>query len=105
MYARVTDIEIDATRATVGSALDRFEREVLPALQGQPGYRGVFVLATPEGKAMLMSLWNTEAQAEAGAPTGFYPETLAQFVTLFAAPPGRGRYEVVLTDAPAADTS
>ena len=32
---------------------------------------------------------------------GFYPETLARYMTLFAAPPGRDHYEVVVADLPA----
>jgi hypothetical protein len=103
MYARVTLLEIDTMRATVPAAVDLFEREVLPDLQSQPGYRGVYVLATPEGKAALISLWDTGEQADTSGFTGFYPETLARYVTLFNAPPGRERYDVLIADAPALD--
>lgn len=105
MYARVTLLEIDTMRATVPGAVALFDREVLPELQSQDGYRGVYVLATPEGKAALISLWDTEEQANAGTMSGFYAETLARYVTLFAAPPGRARYEVLVADIPALDRS
>ncbi len=105
MYARVTLLEIDTMRATVPGAVALFDRDVLPELQSQDGYRGVYVLATPEGKAALISLWDTEEQADAGMLSGFYAETLARYVTLFAAPPGRGRYEVLVADIPALDRS
>jgi heme-degrading monooxygenase HmoA len=103
MHARVTLLEIDTVRGTVAAAVDLFEREVLPELRAQHGYRGVFVLTTPEGKAALVSLWDTEEQADAGAPTGFYADTLERYVTLFAAPPGRERYEVLVADVPDLD--
>ena len=103
MYARVTLLEIDTMRATVPIAVALFEREVLPELQAQDGYRGVLVLATPEGKAALLSMWDTEEQANTGGMTGFYAETLARYVTLFAAPPGRERYEVMVVDVPAVE--
>jgi heme-degrading monooxygenase HmoA len=103
MYARVTLLEIDTMRATVPNAVAQFEREVLPELQAQDGYRGVLVVATPEGKAALLSMWDTEEQADAGGMTGFYAETLARYVTLFAAPPGRERYEVMVVDVPAVE--
>jgi heme-degrading monooxygenase HmoA len=103
MYARVTLLEIDTMRATVAAAVAQFEREVLPELQAQDGYRGVLVLTTPEGKAALLSMWDTEEQANAGGMTGFYAETLARYVTLFAAPPGRERYEVMVVDVPAVE--
>jgi hypothetical protein len=86
VHARVTLLEIDTMRASVPTAAALFEHDVLPALRSQEGYRGVYVLATPEGKAVLVSLWDTEEQADAGAPTGFYAEALARYVTLFAAP-------------------
>ena len=105
MFARVTQLEIDTTRASVAGAVALFEREVLPELQAQDGYRGVYVLTTPEGQAALVSFWDTAAQADATARRGFYAETLERYVTLFAAPPGRERYEVVLADAPALDRS
>lgn len=100
MHARVTMLEIDTLQTSVGDAVALFEREVLPALREQEGYCGVYVLATPEGKGVLVSLWETAAQAEAGAASGFYAETLQRYVTLFASPPGRERYEVALVEPP-----
>jgi heme-degrading monooxygenase HmoA len=101
MYARVTQIEIDTLRAGVDDAVEIFRGEVLPHLREQPGFAGVIVLATPEGKGLLVGLWDTEEAAEAGSETGFYAETLARYVTLFRSPPGRERYEVALAEAPA----
>lgn len=101
MHARVTLLEIDTLQTSARDAVALFEREVLPALREQEGYRGVYVLATPEGKGVLMSLWETAAQADAGAVRGFYAETLERYVTLFASPPGREAYEVALADLPA----
>jgi hypothetical protein len=48
-------------------------------------------------------MWDTEEQANVGGMTGFYAETLARYVTLFAAPPGRERYEVLVVDVPAVE--
>jgi heme-degrading monooxygenase HmoA len=74
---------------------------VLPALRRQPGYEGVYVLTTPEGRALLMTLWASEEAAEAGSPDGFYSEQLARHATLFRAPPGRERYEVSFAETTA----
>jgi heme-degrading monooxygenase HmoA len=105
MHARVTLLEIDVLRTAMEEALARFTAEVLPDLREQPGYRGIIVLTTPEGKAALVSLWDTAEQADADGRSGFYREALARFVTLYAAPPGRERYEVALADLPAAARS
>jgi len=101
MYARITLLEIDTLRVAVGTAVDLFVREIVPRLREQPGYCGVHVLTTPEGKALLMSLWATERDADASAETGFYADLLAEYAALFRAPPGRERYEVAFEDSPA----
>lgn len=101
MYARVTVLEIDTTRISVGSALQTYLEHVLPDVRKQPGYEGIYMLSTAEGKGIVMTLWATEADADASSPVGFYADVLEQFVTLFKSPPGRERYEVVYTEAPA----
>lgn len=98
MYARVTLLEIDTERVGVDDALSLYKEKVLPDLRQQPGYEGAYVLATPEGRGLIMSLWNTEEAADASAQSGFYADVLARFVTLFRSPPGRERYEVRFVD-------
>jgi hypothetical protein len=98
MYSRVTLLEIDTLRTTVGDALGMFEEHVLPRLREQEGYEGVVVLANPDGQAMLVSVWETkEAAAESAA---FAAGALDEFVTLFRSPPGREGYEVLLAEMP-----
>jgi quinol monooxygenase YgiN len=94
MYARTTLLEIDTLRISVDDALELFEAAVMPRVREQPGFCGVHVLTTPEGRAMLISFWETVAQADASADTGWYPEVLSEFTTLFRSPPGREHYEV-----------
>ena len=97
MYARVTQLEIDTLRVGVDEALALFREEVVPVMREQEGYQGAYVLATTDGKAVLISFWETEEQA---AETPFYSGLIAEFVTLFRAPPGRESYEVRFADAP-----
>lgn len=92
MHSRVTLLEIDTLRLDVASAVGLFEREVMPALREQEGFEGALVLATPEGRGMVVSFWETEEAAEAAA--GFATSQLERYVMLFAAPPGRESYEV-----------
>jgi hypothetical protein len=100
MYARVTLLELDPVRVSVGDAVRLFEAEVLPQLRAQHGYEGAYVLTTPEGRALLMTLWEDETAATHSAAQAFYSEQLARRMTLFRAPPGRERYEVALADVP-----
>jgi hypothetical protein len=105
MYARVTLLTIDTERVAVPDAVAEVRRHTLPLLRAQPGYRGIYVLATPEGKGMLVSLWATEDQAAIHSGPGFYSDELAHFTTMFRSPPGRDRYEVVLADLALEDAS
>lgn len=97
MYSRVTQLEIDTVRIDVDDAVEVFREEVLPLLREQEGYEGAYVLATEEGKGLLVTFWDTP---EAAAETAFYAAQLERYVTLFRSPPGRERYEVVVADAP-----
>jgi hypothetical protein len=93
-------LEIDTLRIDTKAAVEMFRSEVLPVLEQQPGYSGVLVLTTPEGHSALMSFWETSEQATTDALSGFYPESLERYMTLFKSPPGRARYELAYADMP-----
>ena len=99
MYARLTLLEIDTVRMSMESALEHYREVIVPMLHEQPGYLGVYVLSTPDGKGAVLSLWEEEAQA-ATENQAFYGEALGSFATFFRAPPGRERYEVVYVEEP-----
>ena len=100
MVARVTLAEIDTLRISIEDAVRRFRERILPPLRDQPGYRGLYALATPEGAAMVVTFWDSDEAAEAGVRTGFYASQVEQFVTLYRSPPGRTHYDVVVEDRP-----
>jgi hypothetical protein len=100
VFARLTLLEIDTLRMSMRDALNRFERDISPRLRAQLGYRGVFVLSTPEGKGALLSLWESEQQAKGEGDDHFYGEAMESFATFFRSSPGRECYEVVFTDEP-----
>ena len=102
MFARLTLLEIDTLRIGMSSAVEVFEREVLPRLEKQPGFAGVLVLTTLEGRGALVSFWDTAEAAAADSPTGFYPGVLEQYMAMFKSPPGRERYEVAFAEFPTA---
>jgi hypothetical protein len=99
VFARVTLLEIDTVRVSLDDALKLFEEEVMPGMREQPGYRGVYAMATPEGKALLMSFWDTGEQAETLENT-WYSGVLEEYTMLFLSPPGRESYEVRLAEPP-----
>lgn len=98
MHARATLLEIDTVRVSADAALATFEAEVLPGLREQPGYEGVLVLSTAEGKGLIVTFWSDREGADTGETS--YTNTLAEYMTLFRSPPGRERYEVALAELP-----
>jgi heme-degrading monooxygenase HmoA len=98
MVARVTLAEIDAVRMSIRSAVKLFDESVLPELREQDGYEGCYVLTTPEGKALVMTLWRDEEAAEAGIASGAYGDRVERFVTIIRAAPGRETYDVAVAD-------
>jgi heme-degrading monooxygenase HmoA len=104
MVARVTLADIDLVRVSLEAVTDLYRDSVIPALQEEPGYCGAYGLATPEGKAMVITFWETEEDADRGVATGFYDEQVQKFVTVYRATPGRESYEVMVADMPAVKT-
>lgn len=98
MVARVTLAEIDTLRMPLGEAIGVFERRIAPALREQEGFEGVYVLATEEGRALVMTFWTSEEAAEAGIASGLYAEQVEQYVAVFRSPPGRELYDVVFAE-------
>jgi heme-degrading monooxygenase HmoA len=101
MIARATLAEIDVVRMRLDDAVQLFEESILPALEERDGFEGVYVLVTPEGKALVLTFWDTKEAADAGLTNGFYAAQVEKFVTVFRSPPGRETYEVVLARTPA----
>ena len=100
MFARVTLFEMDLKKLDVEAALERFKGLVLPDLRVQPGYQGLYVLHTKEGKGLLVSLWDSEESADAGISSGYYDRQMAKLITLFKEPLGREHYQVVYSEIP-----
>jgi heme-degrading monooxygenase HmoA len=71
MVARVTLAEVDVVRNDIDDAVDRFRTSVVPALREQDGFEGVYVLTTPAGKAVVMTFWESEQDAERGLASGY----------------------------------
>lgn len=104
MIARVLEGEIDAVRMSLDDAVDVVRGSVVPALRGQEGYGGMYLLLTAEGKALAISLWATEEAAETGVVDSrpLYEDQIEKFTAIYRAPPGRETYRVALADTPAA---
>jgi heme-degrading monooxygenase HmoA len=95
MYARLTTIQLQPGMTERLEGM--FNESVLPASRQQTGFRGGLVLADGgTGKAVLVSLWESEEDLRAGEASGYYQEQVAKLagVGLFAGPPVRETFEV-----------
>ncbi len=96
MHSRVTLLEIDTLRTDIDATLEGYRREILPQLREQAGFAGVYVMVSPEGRGLIITLWDSAEAMQASTPVA--SDALSRFVTVFAAPPGRERYEVRLAE-------
>jgi hypothetical protein len=98
VYSRVTQLEIDTLRIDIADAVELFRTEVLPQLREHDGYEGAVVLTIPDGKGILITLWDTPEAADGAV--GFASAQLERNMTLFRSPPGREHYEVSFLELP-----
>ena len=70
MYARVTDIRFPPD---MKAEVSRVAQGLAPILNQQRGFKGFQVLTAPNaGEGIIVSLWETEADAEASETTSSY---------------------------------
>lgn len=102
MVARLTFAEIDPVRQSPRRAVERFENDLIPALQEQEGYEGCYVLLSPEGKVVVITLWSSDETARATRVSGFYQEQIDKLsdLVVYRSSPGREAYDVVLAEGP-----
>ena len=94
MFARVTFTQVKEDK--VDEAVKVTKESVLPAAQSQKGFRGAYLLSQPKGKAIMISLWESEEDAVTNERSGYYQEQLAKFKDMFTAPPVHDGYIVSL---------
>ncbi len=93
MYAAVNYTQIQPGKMNEAIAIVR--DSIMPAAQDQQGYRGGFLLTDPNAdKAIVIGLWETEADAPADDAGGWYQEQVSKFAQLIAGPVVRELYEV-----------
>lgn len=95
MYARITTIPVkpeslDGLTAVFGEA-------ILPALQALPGFVDLLLVADPgSGKALSISLWESEAAWAESETSGVFQQQAAKLAGLLTEPPTREGYTLLL---------
>ena len=93
MYARVVFAHVPADRED--AAIQLYNESVVPAAMQQPGFKGLLNLVDrSKGKAISITLWETEEDMLAGESSGYYQQQLAKFEDKLSAPVIQEAYEV-----------
>lgn len=98
MYARVITVQYQPGKLDKGEQL--YRESVLPDARRQRGFQGIMGLVDRStGKAISISLWQSEADMQASAPDSAYAQAvLAQFASLWVSAPTIETYEVVVRE-------
>jgi heme-degrading monooxygenase HmoA len=98
MYARVTTLQYQPGK--LDQAFHIFRESILPETKRKAGFQRVTVLLDRgTGKAVEVTLWQTEADAKAsGAGSSYMQTQIAKTASFFAAAPLIEIYELALEE-------
>src|SRR5437764_14902490 len=96
MYARVVTGQYQPGKLDEGEQI--YRESILPEARQQPGFKGALGLVDrSSGKAISITLWQTEANAQvSGANSSYGQAQLAKIGSLLAAAPTIEPYEFVV---------
>ncbi|KAA3660959.1 MAG: hypothetical protein DWQ04_17910 [Chloroflexi bacterium] len=95
MYARVVTIYVKP--GSMDEGINIYESSIVPAMKKQLGFKGTTLLANKDtNTALSISLWETEADMQAGEASGYLQTQFAKAAQLFTAPPANAHYEVAV---------
>jgi uncharacterized protein (TIGR02246 family) len=93
MFARLTIAQIKSGKMDELAKI--YAEGIVPAAKSQNGYQGAYLLTNEEaGKAISITVWDSEADAIANEQSGYYKEQVAKAAPCFSAAPVREGYEI-----------
>jgi heme-degrading monooxygenase HmoA len=93
MHGRIVSVEVKPQ--DIGTATSIYQESVVPAAQQQKGFRGAMLFTDARtGKAVSITLWDSEEELLAGQESGYYQEQLAKFAELLVRRPEQAGYEL-----------
>ena len=100
MHVRAATVQAQSGR--MQELIKAFDDSVVPAQKAQKGYQGSYLMTdASSGKALAISVWETEADMLAGESSGgYYQEQIAKFASVFAGPPALEHYELSSENSP-----
>lgn len=95
MYARIITSQLKP--GTIDKATTIWRDTIAPGLRQTKGCKGGYMTGDRHtGKGVVVTLWETEADATNVDSSGQYQQILGLLTDMFAAPPTREQYEVLV---------
>jgi hypothetical protein len=99
MFARVTTVYIRPEM--VDKAVKIFEDSIVPAAKKQKGFHSIqWLIDRESGKAIAISIWDTEQDAKANEDNKYYQDQLLKLMVTFQTDPIREGFEVAVETMP-----
>ena len=97
MYARVTTFQVQPGKIDEANRIAT--ESIIPAIKQQAGFKSFFTLQDRgTGKAVLITIFETEAAMKAGVSSGFVQQQTAKIAPLLAGTPTVEFFEVVFQE-------
>ena len=93
MHARVVTLQVQPGKMDELNAI--FQNDVVPLVRQVAGFRSLTLLEDRKSsRAMMFSVWETEAAMKDSEATGFFQAQLQKFSAMIVGAPTREAYEV-----------
>lgn len=96
MHGRIVSVQVKPE--DLGKAVGVYRDSVIPAAKEQKGFHDALLFTdSATGRAVSITIWETEEDLLAGQASGYYQEQIAKFAELMIRTPEQEGYELVYT--------
>ena len=96
MHGRIVSVQVEPEN--LGKAIEIYRDSVIPAAREQKGFHDALLFTdSATGRAVSVTIWETEEDLLAGQSSGYYQEQIAKFAELMIRTPDQEGYELVYT--------
>ncbi len=96
MHGRIVSVQMEPE--DLGKAVEIYRESVIPAAKDQRGFHDALLFTDSlTGRAVSITIWETEEDLLAGQTSGFYQEQIAKFAELMVRTPEQKGFELVYT--------
>jgi heme-degrading monooxygenase HmoA len=95
MYARIITSQLK--NGALEQATSIWRESIIPSLEHTKGFQGGYMTSDPNtGKGMVVTLWETQADASAMDSSGQYQQSIAHFANLLESVPNIEQLEIMV---------